>query len=66
MPPSLISSTVLAMARAVPPAIPPLPTEGGSYVLRDGRWECVQRTLAPGDAPPPQPQPEAPAPTPED
>jgi hypothetical protein len=51
------------MARTVSREIPPLPTEGGTYVLRDGRWECVQQTLDPGIT---EPQTEAPAPTPED
>jgi len=54
------------MARSISRDIPPLPTEGGTYELRDGSWECVQRTLAPGDAPPPQPEAPAPLPTTED
>lgn len=43
------------MARTTtPPEPPPLPSEGGSYVLVDGQWECVQRTVPPaGPAPEP-------------
>lgn len=55
------------MARkASSPSIPPLPTAGGSYVLRDGQWVCTQRTLQPGEVEPCQNDPEAAAPITED
>lgn len=39
------------MARTTtPPEPPPLPSEGGSYVLVDGQWQCVQRTVPAGPA----------------
>ena len=56
---------------AEPEAIPPLPAEGGSYVLTGGEWLAVQQTAPAGAEPAPaadDPAPAAtdPAPNPED
>jgi len=41
------------------PFIPPLPSDGGSYELIDGKWICTQRTVQPGEEQPCQNDPEA-------
>ena len=55
----------MARCELKPPAAPeppPLPSEGGSYVLSGGQWVATQQT-APAAAEPAEPTP---APTPED
>lgn len=38
------------MARSSsPPAPPPQPSEGGSYLLENGELRCVARTIQPGE-----------------
>jgi hypothetical protein len=48
------------------PSIPPLPSGGGSYELKDGQWICTQRTAQPGEVEPCQNESEAAAPIIED
>ena len=48
------------------PAIPPLPSGGGSYQLKDGQWICTQRTVQPGEVEPCQNEAEAADPITED
>ena len=44
------------MAKKSTPAIPPRPTEGGSYELVNNEWVCIRRTAQPGEALP-EPEP---------
>lgn len=41
-------------AKPAKPPRPPLPSSGGSYLVQDGKLECVERTVSPDEAPSPK------------